>query len=181
MAPTAKKSVRAVVWAAVPFRCNTLSRPAQSKFRICGSINVICLCLADDGVHTLQSKKSQEGINTRLALVMKSGKFTLGTKTCLKCLRSGKGMRDFTPVLPLCLRRVLRREPMQIAWTSLPSCCQWQLLRSTCLLAAKLVIISNNTPPIKKSEIEYYAMLSKTGVHHYTGSEHVSRYQQPLL
>lgn len=36
-------------------------------------------------------KKSQEGINTRLALVMKSGKFTLGTKTCLKCLRSGKG------------------------------------------------------------------------------------------
>lgn len=39
------------------------------------------------------------------------------------------------------------------------------------LFAAKLVIISNNTPPIKKSEIEYYAMLSKTGVHHYTGSE----------
>ena len=39
------------------------------------------------------------------------------------------------------------------------------------LCAAKLVIISNNTPPIKKSEIEYYAMLSKTGVHHYTGSE----------
>ncbi|BDA46597.1 g10740 [Coccomyxa elongata] len=72
-----------------------------------------------------KSKKSQEGINTRLALVMKSGKFTLGTKTCLKCLRSGK---------------------------------------------AKLIIISNNTPPIKKSEIEYYAMLSKTGVHHYTGN-----------
>ena len=36
-------------------------------------------------------KKSQEGINTRLQLVMKSGKYTLGTKTCLKCLRSGKG------------------------------------------------------------------------------------------
>ena len=33
------------------------------------------------------------------------------------------------------------------------------------------MVISNNTPPIKKSEIEYYAMLSKTGVHHYTGSE----------
>lgn len=41
-------------------------------------------------LHAVQ-KKSQEGINTRLALVMKSGKFTLGTKTCLKCLRSGKG------------------------------------------------------------------------------------------
>lgn len=38
------------------------------------------------------------------------------------------------------------------------------------LFAAKLVLISNNCPPIRKSEIEYYAMLSKTGVHHYTGS-----------
>ncbi|KAI5064923.1 hypothetical protein GOP47_0019618 [Adiantum capillus-veneris] len=34
----------------------------------------------------------------------------------------------------------------------------------------KLVIISNNCPPLRKSEIEYYAMLSKTGVHHYTGN-----------
>eukprot|EP00891_Asterochloris_glomerata_P007217 jgi/Astpho2/7217/fgenesh1_pm.00113_%23_9_t len=70
-------------------------------------------------------KKSQENINARLTLVMKSGKFTLGSKTCLKTLRSGK---------------------------------------------AKLVIISNNCPPIRKSEIEYYAMLSKTGVHHYGGN-----------
>jgi hypothetical protein len=36
-------------------------------------------------------KKSQENINSRLALVMKSGKYTLGYKTCLKTLRSGKG------------------------------------------------------------------------------------------
>ena len=36
-------------------------------------------------------KKSQENINARLTLVMKSGKFTLGSKTCLKTLRSGKG------------------------------------------------------------------------------------------
>ncbi|MCP9263090.1 60S ribosomal protein L30 [Dirofilaria immitis] len=49
---------------------------------------------------------------------------------------------------------------------------------------AKLVIIANNTPPLrfalssainaqflnKKSEIEYYAMLAKTGVHHYNGN-----------
>ena len=35
---------------------------------------------------------------------------------------------------------------------------------------AKLVIISNNCPSIRKSEIEYYAMLSKTGVHHYAGN-----------
>lgn len=35
---------------------------------------------------------------------------------------------------------------------------------------AKLIIISNNTPSLRKSEIEYYAMLAKTGVHHYTGN-----------
>lgn len=108
-----------------------------------------------------------ENINSRLALVMKSGKYTLGYKSTLKTLRQGK------------------------AW---------------------LVIISDNCPPLKKSEIEYYvrktkmhqhwrwicdcrlnlhacarwltapplrcpspvpspqAMLAKTGVHHYTGN-----------
>ncbi|EFJ13021.1 hypothetical protein SELMODRAFT_269052 [Selaginella moellendorffii] len=72
-----------------------------------------------------KQKKTQESINNRLALVMKSGKYTLGYKTVLKSLRSGKG---------------------------------------------KLVLISNNCPPLRKSEIEYYAMLSKTNVHHYSGN-----------
>jgi large subunit ribosomal protein L30e len=36
-------------------------------------------------------KKAQESINNRLALVMKSGKYTLGYKTVLKSLRGGKG------------------------------------------------------------------------------------------
>ena len=36
--------------------------------------------------------------------------------------------------------------------------------------AAKLILISSNCPPLRKSEIEYYAMLAKTGVHHYNGS-----------
>ena len=51
--------------------------------------------------------------------------------------------------------------------------CQGSGVQLCCcaLPAAKLVIISNNCPPIRKSEIEYYAMLSKTGVHHYGGSE----------
>lgn len=35
----------------------------------------------------------------------------------------------------------------------------------------KLIIIANNCPPLRKSEIEYYAMLAKVGVHHYNGSE----------
>nr|ALS04639.1 60S ribosomal protein L30 [Pseudodiaptomus poplesia] len=71
-----------------------------------------------------KSKKTNESINSRLALVMKSGKYCLGYKQTLKTLRNGK---------------------------------------------AKLVIIASNTPPLRKSEIEYYAMLAKTGVHHYTG------------
>lgn len=99
-------------------------------------------------------KKSQESINARLALVMKSGKFTLGSKTCLKTLRSGKGMCKI---------------------------CSWMLFAAYLLLdcaeicvccTAKLILISNNCPPIRKTEIEYYAMLSKTSVHHYGGSKH---------
>ena len=66
-------------------------------------------------------KKSNDLINSRLALVMKSGKYVLGYKQTLKMLRNGESM---------------------------------------------LVIIANNTPPLRKSEIEYYAMLAKTGVHH---------------
>mmetsp|Transcript_127763 Transcript_127763/g.310666 ORF Transcript_127763/g.310666 Transcript_127763/m.310666 type:complete len:110 (-) Transcript_127763:109-438(-) len=34
---------------------------------------------------------------------------------------------------------------------------------------AKLVIISENMPRLRKSEIEYHAMLAKTAVHHFTG------------
>ncbi|THU48601.1 hypothetical protein C4D60_Mb06t00720 [Musa balbisiana] len=34
----------------------------------------------------------------------------------------------------------------------------------------KLIIIANNCPPLRKSEIEYYAMLGKVGVHHFSGS-----------
>lgn len=70
-------------------------------------------------------KKTNESINSRLALVMKSGKYTLGYRSTLKTLRQGK---------------------------------------------SKLVIIGSNTPQLRKSEIEYYAMLSKTGVHHYAGN-----------
>merc|ERR1711988_695966 len=71
-----------------------------------------------------KSKKSAESVNSRLALVMKSGKALLGYKSTLKSLRNGK---------------------------------------------AKLILISSNCPALRKSEIEYYAMLAKTGVHHYTG------------
>jgi large subunit ribosomal protein L30e len=35
---------------------------------------------------------------------------------------------------------------------------------------AKVVLISSNTPALRKSEVEYLAMLAKCGVHHYTGN-----------
>ena len=35
---------------------------------------------------------------------------------------------------------------------------------------AKLVIIAGNTPPLRKSELEYYSMLAKTNVHHFQGN-----------
>lgn len=72
-----------------------------------------------------KQKKNQDNINSRLSLVIKSGKYTLGYNSVLKSLRSGN---------------------------------------------AKLILIANNCPPLRKSEIEYYAMLSKTGVHHYAGN-----------
>jgi large subunit ribosomal protein L30e len=32
------------------------------------------------------------------------------------------------------------------------------------------VLIAGNCPPLRKSELEYYAMLSKTTVHHFSGT-----------
>ena len=32
------------------------------------------------------------------------------------------------------------------------------------------MLIAGNVPPLRKSEIEYYAMLSKTTVHHFAGT-----------
>jgi hypothetical protein len=47
----------------------------------------------------------------------------------------------------------------------------WFFKTSFLLVTGKLIIIANNCPPLRKSEIEYYAMLAKIGVHHYNGSE----------
>jgi len=76
-------------------------------------------------VASKKTKKAMESINSRLALVMKSGKFTIGVRSTLKTIRQGK---------------------------------------------SKLIIIANNTPALRKSEIEYYCMLAKVGVHHYSGT-----------
>uniref|UniRef100_A0A7S1BKT7 Ribosomal protein eL8/eL30/eS12/Gadd45 domain-containing protein n=1 Tax=Corethron hystrix TaxID=216773 RepID=A0A7S1BKT7_9STRA len=72
-----------------------------------------------------KAKKTTESMNSRLKLVMKSGKATLGYKATIRSLRSSK---------------------------------------------AKLILVASNCPPLRKSELEYYAMLAKTHVHHYSGN-----------
>merc|ERR1711901_8167 len=79
----------------------------------------------EEMVSAKKTKKAQESINSRLQLVIKSGKYSLGYKSTLKQLRAGK---------------------------------------------AKLVIISTNCPALRRSELEYYSLLSKCSVHHYTGN-----------
>ena len=72
-----------------------------------------------------KSKSKVDTINSKIQLVMRSGKYVLGGAQTLTTLRQGR---------------------------------------------SKLVVIANNCPPIKKAELEYYAMLSKTPVHHYAGN-----------
>jgi large subunit ribosomal protein L30e len=49
-----------------------------------------------------KAAKSTESIAARLALVVKSGKYTLGYKSALKQMRNGKGLSDsFTLLLGL--------------------------------------------------------------------------------
>lgn len=72
-----------------------------------------------------KSKSKIDTINTKIQMVMKTGKYSLGFGQALGTLRQGR---------------------------------------------SKLVVIANNCPPIRKAEVEYYAMLSKTPVHHYAGN-----------
>ncbi|CDW88519.1 60s ribosomal protein l30 [Stylonychia lemnae] len=74
---------------------------------------------------TVAQKKNQDNMNSKLTLVIKSGKYRLGYKSTIKSLRQGQ---------------------------------------------AKLILISNNCPAIRRTELEYYAMLSKSQVHHFDGN-----------
>ena len=71
-----------------------------------------------------KKKASENNINSKLNLVVKSGKFKIGYKNTLKALRSGQ---------------------------------------------SKLILIASNCPAIRKTELEYYAMLAKSDVHSFEG------------
>ena len=76
-------------------------------------------------IKLMVKKTGSENINSKLALVMKSGKYVLGYKSTLRALRSGD---------------------------------------------AKLILLSNNCPVVRKAEIEYYAVLAKAKVVFYQGN-----------
>ena len=101
-----------------------------------------------------KAAKSSESISSRLALVVKSGKYSLGYKSALKQMRNGKGA-------------VISRTSFYGDWSSEAEKVPWT---DKSRYLAKLVLIAGNCPPLRKSELEYYAMLSKTSVHHFAGT-----------
>lgn len=44
-----------------------------------------------------------------------------------------------------------------------------------------MIIVSGNCPPLRKSELEYYAMLAKTNVFHYSGSKCISTVGKSII
>ncbi len=73
----------------------------------------------------MAGKTKQEGINSQLAIVMKSGKTSLGYKSVLTAMRNGK---------------------------------------------SKAIILSNNLPVLRKSQLEYYAVLANVKTITYGGN-----------
>jgi large subunit ribosomal protein L30e len=92
------------------------------SFRCCAK--VVHLMLFSFSQLLNVQKKQQDSMNSRLKLVMKSGKAILGYKHSMKSLRKQK---------------------------------------------SKMILIASNCPHLRKSEVEYLAMLAKCQVHHYSG------------
>jgi len=58
-----------------------------------------------------KATKSSESISSRLALVVKSGKYSLGYKSALKQMRNGKGAVHFPYLFPRGLEREAEKVP----------------------------------------------------------------------
>ncbi|KAJ5438056.1 uncharacterized protein N7458_009054 [Penicillium daleae] len=83
-----------------------------------------------------KSKKGSDNINSRLALVMKSGKVTLGAKSTMKTLRSGKAK-----LVIIAANTPLSASP---SWSTTPC---WRRLPST----ISRVTTSSLVPPVVSS------------------------------
>lgn len=112
-------------------------------------------------------KTASDSINSRLALVMKSGKYVLGYKSTLKALRSGKAKLVIIAGMSTSPRST-RSEALRImrllsGVLSMEHNCDFEGYEV-------LIVVLGNTPPLRKSELEYYSMLGKCNVHHFAGN-----------
>eukprot|EP00768_Dysnectes_brevis_P005853 gnl/Dysnectes_brevis/43_a51_11181.p2 GENE.gnl/Dysnectes_brevis/43_a51_11181~~gnl/Dysnectes_brevis/43_a51_11181.p2 ORF type:complete len:137 (+),score=30.09 gnl/Dysnectes_brevis/43_a51_11181:22-411(+) len=73
----------------------------------------------------MSSRKAQESLSLTLALIVKSGKYSLGYKQAIRHIRDGE---------------------------------------------AKLVLVANNCPELRKSQLEYVCMLADTPIEFYSDS-----------
>ena len=69
--------------------------------------------------------KNEVNINSKLKLVIQSGKYKIGYRNTIRSLRGGE---------------------------------------------SKLILIASNCPAIRRTELEYYAVLAKSDVHHFDGN-----------
>ena len=89
----------------------------------------------------MQGKKAAEqNINSKINLVVKSGKFKIG---------------KFLNLLILTL-------PPWLGYKN--------TIKTLRAGQSKLILISNNCPAIRRTELEYYAVLAKSDVHHFDGN-----------
>ena len=72
-----------------------------------------------------QKKNDEQNVNSKLKLVIQSGKFKIGYRNTIRTLRNGQ---------------------------------------------SKLILIASNCPAIRRTELEYYAVLAKSDVHHFDGN-----------
>lgn len=83
-------------------------------------------------------------------------------KSGMSIKKSKKSTKKASESISTRLRLIMKTGVFKLGYKS--------TLKSLRLGKSKLVIISNNCPPVHRTEIEYYAMLSSAQIHHFTGS-----------
>ncbi|XP_045567559.1 60S ribosomal protein L30 isoform X2 [Salmo salar] len=96
---------------------------------------------------------------------MKSGKYVLGYKQTQRMIRQGKAklviLANNTPALSSRQYLATLAQPLKEEWDQHSTGHNQQ---------PDQLYVKEMSPCMRKSEIEYYAMLAKTGVHHYSGN-----------
>ncbi|KAI5206308.1 hypothetical protein E4T42_02823 [Aureobasidium subglaciale] len=87
------------------------------------------------------------------------------------CMEDVLPIARFTKSATKCLFLPWRRhKDIVLGSDSFSKTCDSAQIQFRARLIASAQIIAGNTPPLRKSELEYYAMLGKTAVHHFNGN-----------